>query len=230
MPTSPQRRRASGRSALRRRSNGAIAISFALLPLLAGCVTGERPTLEPVPQTDDPAAATVIQRLDRADRITFTATYEITPIGAAEPTVATVRQSGDRRRVTIGSVDFVTDGVDSTTCLLETGECFGFLDDARVSDLGITNRFWSEGFATRLTVDAARRVGFSTGTVDTIAGWPAVCAEVPVLGGDKLYCALDEGVLARYYGADVRIELTEYSNEVDETQLTETPDTPDVDE
>ena len=224
MPTSPQRRGVSARSRLRRRASGAITMSFALLPLLAGCVTCERPTLEPVPQTDDPAAATVIQRLDRADRITFTATYEITPIGAAEPTVATVRQSGDRRRVTIGSVDFVTDGVDSTTCLLDTGECFGFLDDARVSDLGITNRFWSEGFARRLTVDAARRVGFSTGTVDTIADRPAVCAEVPVLGGDKLYCALDEGVLARYFGADVQIELTEYSNEVDETQLTDTPD------
>ncbi len=190
-----------------------------LAPLLASCITAERPSLEPVAQTDDPVAATVIERLNRARSIAFTATYEITPIGALEPTTATVRQLDDRRRVTVGAVDYVTDGADSTTCLLDTGECFEFLDDARISDLAITNRFWAKGFATRLTVDAARRVGFSTATTETIAGRPAVCAEVPVLGGDKLYCALDEGVLARYVGADVAIELTSFSNDVDQVAL-----------
>ncbi len=187
--------------------------------LLGACVTGERPTLEQVAQTDDPAAATVIERLERADSISFTATYDITPTSAAQPTTAIVRQLDNRRRVTIGDVDYVTDGGRSTTCLRATDECFDFLDDARISDLGITNRFWSDGFATRLTVDAARRVGFSEGTTETIAGRAAVCASVPVLGGDKLYCALDEGVLARYYGADVVIELTSYSNDVDPAAL-----------
>lgn len=192
--------------------------------LLAACVTGERPTLEPVAETDDPAAATVIERLDRADAISFTATYDITPTSTAQPTTAIVRQLDGRRRVTIGDVDYVTDGGRSTTCLRASGECFDFLDDARISDLGITNRFWSQGFATRLTVDAARRVGFSEGSTETIAGRSAVCASVPVLGGDKVYCALDDGVLARYFGADVAIELTSYSNEVDPATLSNDTD------
>ena len=187
--------------------------------LVTACATGERPILEPVAETDDPAAATVIERLDRADAISFTATYEITPTSTAQPTTATVRQLDGRRRVTIGDVDYVTEGGRSTTCLQATGECFDFLDDARISDLGITNRFWSDDFATRLIVDAARRVGFSEGTTETIAGRAAVCATVPVLGGDKVYCALDEGVLARYFGADVAIELTSYSNDVDPATL-----------
>jgi hypothetical protein len=36
-----------------------------------------------------------------------------------------------------------------------------------------------------------------------------------VLGGEVVYCALDAGVLARYFNAGVTIELTSFSNDVD---------------
>jgi hypothetical protein len=37
---------------------------------------------------------------------------------------------------------------------------------------------------------------------------------VPVVGGTKVYCATDEGVLAHYAGPDLLIELTDYSTTV----------------
>jgi hypothetical protein len=40
-----------------------------------------------------------------------------------------------------------------------------------------------------------------------------------VSGGTKVYCALDSGVLARYDGADLFIELTGISDVADETKF-----------
>lgn len=189
--------------------------------LSAGCATGERPTLEPRPVVDDPAAAVVLDRLDRAGSAAFTATYDIIPSTTGETTTATVRQSDGKRRVTIGSVDFVTDGGVSETCATDTdgADCVDFIDDARVSDLNVTHRFWGDASAARLRIDASRRVGFSEGSTATIADRGAACADVPVLGGTVVYCALDAGVLARYFGADVSIELTSFSTTVDEAAL-----------
>lgn len=182
---------------------------------LAGCATGLRPTLDPAPTVDDPAAAVVIERLERADSVNFTATYEITPTSTTQATPAIVRQLDGRRRVTIGDVDYLSDGTVSETCRRTAADCVDYIDDTRISDLAITHRFWSDGFSTRLSIDAARRVGFSEGRTDTIADRSAVCATIPVLGGEKLYCALDDGVLARYVGPDVTVQLTSFSNEVD---------------
>jgi hypothetical protein len=182
---------------------------------LAGCFTGQRPSLEAAPVVDDAAAAVVLERLERADSVPFTATYDVIPSTTGETTVAIVRQLDGQRRVTIGDVDFLTENGNSRTCRRDDGECVDGLNDALISDLNITNRFWSGGIGDRLTIDAARRVGFSEGHTETIAGRPAACADVPVLGGVVVYCALDAGVLARYFNADVTIELTSFSNQVD---------------
>ncbi|NNE10826.1 MAG: hypothetical protein HKN41_01115 [Ilumatobacter sp.] len=203
------------------------AVLGALAMLTTSCVTGERPTLQALPRVDDEAAAIVLDRLDRARGVDFTATYDIFPTTTGDRIEAVVRQQDGRWRATIGDVDYASDGRESVTCDLETGLCEDFTNDARISDLNVTSRFWADGFATRLAIDAARRVGFSRGHTETIANRSAACADVPLLGGEVVYCALDEGVLARYFGADVSIELTSFTRAVD-PQLLSTDADPDV--
>ena len=183
--------------------------------LATGCITGDRPELEPVAVVDDEAAEVVLERLERAGSVPFTATYDIIPSTTGATTTAVVRQLDGRTRVTIGDVDYQIDNGVIRTCRVGTDECDDFANDALVSDLNLTHRFWSDGIAARLTVDAGRRTGFSEGRTDTIAGRSAACVDVPVLGGSVLYCALDAGVLARYFNADVSIELTSFTNDVD---------------
>ena len=187
----------------------------AVVMLVTSCITGERPDLEPVPVIDDAAAEVVLDRLARAGSVPFTATYAIIPSTTGETTTAVVRQLDGRRRITIGDVDYLIDASTSRTCQRSSGDCVEFVNDALISNLNLTHRFWSDGIASRLVVDAGRRVGFSEGRNETIAGRPAVCADVPVVGGEVVYCALDAGVLARYFNADVTIELTSFTNDVD---------------
>lgn len=207
MPTEPLPRRFA-----RLRVAGA-AVATALV--VTGCITGDRPTLEPAPAIDDAAAEVVLERLARAGSVPFTATYDIIPSTTGAITTAVVRQLDGRRRVTIGDVDYLIDAGMSRTCRLDSTECDEFANDALVSDLNLTHRFWSDGIAARLMVDASRRIGFSEGRTDTIAGRAAACVDMPVLGGSVVYCALDAGVLARYFNADVSIELTSFTDEVD---------------
>jgi hypothetical protein len=79
----------------------------------------------------------------------------------------------------------------------------------------VTNRFWGPSFASRLRLDASRNTADGIGTTATIAGQPATCVDVAVVGGTVTYCALDAGPLARYFGADVSIELTSFSPTAD---------------
>lgn len=188
--------------------------------LLTGCFTGQRPTLVERPVIEDPASQAVIDRLATAASAEFTATYAITPTLTGEVTNATVAQSGTRRRVTIGDVDFLSDGTVTRTCENNDRGCVDFLDDARVSDLNITHRFWGDAFQTRLELDASRRIGFAEASDEMIAGAPAACVDIPVpstseLSGTVQYCALDAGPLARYIGADVKIELVEFTPTTD---------------
>ncbi|MDW3213249.1 MAG: hypothetical protein R8G01_04570 [Ilumatobacteraceae bacterium] len=196
------------------------ALLVGLVLATSGCFTGQRPELEPVPVIDDAAAQVVLERLERANSVTFTATYDIIPSTTGRTTQATVRQLGDQRRITIGNVDFLLDRGSARTCRIDDGSCVDLIDDALISDLNLTHRFWSDGIAARLAIDAARRVGFSEGHTETIADRPAACADVPVLGGVVVYCALDAGILARYFNADVSIELTSFTNDVDADLLT----------
>lgn len=185
--------------------------------LLTGCITGQRPTLvdEPASVVDDPAVLAVLDRLDTADDSTFTATYRIIPTSTTQTTEATVEVNGGDRRVTIGNVEYVTDGEHSRTCQDGAAGCVDFLDQARISDLQVTDEFWGDSFAARLRLDASRRVGFVEGDTGEFAGQPAACAIIPLPGpaegaAEVKYCALDRGPLAQYIGADVSIELTSY--------------------
>jgi hypothetical protein len=191
---------------------------------LGGCALGKRPSLVESPTLDDAAANAVLDRFERAPGATFTATYTITPSLTGAATQATVRQAGERQRITIGAVDYFSNGTTSRTCVAGTDECVDGIDDARVSDLSITHAFWSESAAARLANDASRSIGPSTGRNDSIAGRSVTCVDLPMpgLGGEVRtvsYCVVDEGVLARYAGADVSIDLTSITPTADEAEL-----------
>lgn len=203
-----------------------VATTLVVVGLASGCITGQRPTLREPVVVDDPAAQTVLDRLGTVGTTEFSATYEVTPTSGGETATARVVQGGGRLRVTVGTVDYVVDADGVRTCGA-TG-CVDELDDARISNLNITHRFWGDAFATRLARDAARRIGFSTATDDTIAGAPAACVDLTLpASGDRTgtvrYCALDAGPLARYVGADVVIEMVEFSPVIDPAELDAAP-------
>ena len=181
-----------------------------LTTVLSACQTGPRPTLEAVVVfVDDPSTNSVLERLARAESADFVAVYTITPTLQDTQTVtATVAQRAGQRKVQIGNVIYRVENSLATTCENATSGCVEFTDDARVSNLNVTSNFWGAAFATRLTNDSSRRIGSTAGHAETIAGFPAVCVDIPPSAS---YCALDSGILARYIGADVTIELTSYT-------------------
>jgi hypothetical protein len=206
--------RSWARSSCRRRIIGLLAGAA----VLAGCAVGERPSLEEPTSFDDDAAEPVADLLDRAGNARFEATYTITPTSAVASTTATVTRTPDSAHIEIGDVVFDVSGNQTRTC---TGDdCDDFANDARISDLGITHNFWGPAFRQRLVTDSGRRVGPTTGSFEQIAGRPATCVTIQVPSsleavGSVLYCALDDGVLARYQGADVSIELTSFTSTLD---------------
>lgn len=217
-------------SATTRRTRALVVALAAGAGLLAGCATGQRPTLvEQDAGTSDSAAAAVIALLDLADEATFTATYDITPTSGTQATTATVIVSGVRQRIMIGSVEYLNDGTSTRTCVAGGGECVEGIDEARISNLQITHDFWGATTGTRLARAANTSLTDGVPRVETVAGQPATCADITVPSpnaeatggalGTLVYCALEAGPLARYVGADVNILLTSYAPSVDETQL-----------
>jgi len=201
----------------------AVAVLAALT--LAACATGPRPSFdadEPAQQaTGDPAIDAVLERLDRVGIEQFTADYTIlTRLGAKESTATVVQADNSRRSITINAVRFIDGSGTVATCNLATAECEAVINDARVSDVQVTHDFYGSSFARRLRVDAARSLSPARGYTETIGGLPATCADVPVSGGTKVYCALDDGPLARYDGNDVLIELVALNPTPDETKFT----------
>jgi hypothetical protein len=184
-----------------------------LTVITTACATGQRPTLVDQPTVVDDAASSVMDRLQRQPQSDFVAAYEITPSWTDHATVATVTRTSDELRTQIGDVVYTTTGTSTTTCDTAGAACEQYANEALISDLGITHQFWGPAFRQRLSTDSGRRIGSSTGTVDSIAGQSAACVAVQVPSsieavGTVSYCALDVGVLGRYTGADGTIELT----------------------
>ena len=188
---------------------------------LAGCFTGERPTLTPAPETaEDAATDAVLERLQNAGNASFTAEYSIfTPTGTQANAVV-VQQGAGRRAVTIGDHRFVEDGEVSRTCDLTAGTCADGIDTAVVSDLAVTADFYDLSPATRLRRDVEQRVGTTQGTAETIAGEAATCVTIPIAQTAARYCALDAGPLASQRTTDVTIELLSYRPSADDTMFT----------
>jgi hypothetical protein len=200
----------------------AVAIVAALT--LAACATGPRPSFdadEPARQsTGDPAIDAVLDRLDRVGLEYFTADYTVlTRLGGKQSTATVVQAQNRRRSITINDVRFLDGSGTAATCNLSTAECEAIINDARISDVQITHDFYGSSFARRLRVDAGRSLAPALGYAETIAGQSAVCADVAVSGGTKVYCALDSGPLARYDGNDVVIEMTASNPTPDESKF-----------
>jgi hypothetical protein len=191
---------------------------------LGACATGPRPSFdadEPTQEaTGDAAIDAVLERLDRVGLAQFTADYTVlTRLGNKESTATVVQADNSRRSITINDVRFLDGSGTVATCNLTTAECEAVINDARVSDVQITHDFYGSSFARRLRVDAGRSLAPAQGYAETIGGQPATCADVPVSGGTKVYCALDSGPLARYDGNDVVIELVALNPTPDESKF-----------
>ena len=216
---SPRHRRPDGAHTAR---NLVVATIAALA--LAACATGQRPSFdadEPSQQaTGDPAIDAVLERLDRVGLEQFTADYTVlTRLGGKESMATVVQADNSRRSITINDVRFLDGSGTVATCNLGTAECEAVINDARVSDVQITHDFYGSSVARRLRVDAGRSLSPARGYNETIGGQPATCADVPVSGGTKVYCALDSGPLARYDGNDVVIQLVASIPTPDETKF-----------
>ena len=201
---------------------GRLAAVVAAAVLLAGCFTGQRPSFDDtVPVIDTTGNAdidAVLERFDSVSGAVFTADYDIlTKLGNVASTAHVVQSRPDQRSITINDVRFLYDDAAVATCNLLTAECEATINDARVSDVSLTHEFYAGSVARRLRVDANRRVGDPTGYTITQAGQQALCVDVPVTGGTVTYCALDNGALARFDGADLFIEMTTFGPMPDET-------------
>lgn len=196
------------------------------LALLTSCQLGERPTLLDETALDaatgDAAIDTVLARFATVDDATFTASYRITNNFGPVVRDATVAQRGPERSITVGDVRFLLGPSSARTCRdLDdpTATCVDGADDSAISDLQVTHQFYGRSTAARLRTDARRRIGPTEGYQADLADQVAQCVNVPVSGGTKVYCALDDGVLASYQGPDVLIELTAYEPAVTDDSL-----------
>ncbi len=207
---------------LRRRAHVVLTgLVVALTAVLSACFTGERPKLaEGAATTGDAAADAVLSHLDATGGRPFTADYTVVTKFGSITTSATVVQAGPARRaITIGRTRFLINGSDTATCDLDASTCSDSIDLQRISNLQLTADFYAASAAARLRRDTELRAGPTRASTESIAGQAATCVVIPVTGGRSTYCALDSGPLARYDGADLSIELTDYSRRADERQL-----------
>lgn len=186
-----------------------------LLP--AACITGERPSFEDSPtvvgtMTGDEVIDAVLTSLDAVDGAVFTGDYTATlAFGGTASTMRVTQSAPGRTSVTIGDIRYLVDGSTSQTCRLSTGVCEAGIAAAAVSDTGLTPEFVFGDLAKRLRRDSAARIGPPIASTTQIAGQPANCVDVPVDGGTKSYCALSNGVVARFIGGDVALDLIGYT-------------------
>lgn len=198
------------------------ALTAATAVLTAGCAIGQRPTLADEPaSTGDPIVDELVARLEDRPPGRFQAEYLITNNFGPIERLATVAHLADgRRSVTVGEVRFLFGAGPTSTCApsgTSSYDCTDVVDDATISDMQVTHQFYDRSAAVRLVADATRRIGPLDSYVAEFAGRAADCVSIPVTGGTKVYCILPEGILATYQGPDVLIELTAFSDTVDET-------------
>ena len=204
---------------------------LALLVLLTGCFTGQRPSLSPEPfaagsPTGNAAIDQVLVHLDAINNGPYTAEYTVLTKFGNTSRPATVAVETGRRSVTVGSVRFLTANGAGQTCLLDTSDpCSPTIEPAKVSDTQITPDFYAADAAKRLRRSAVALVGPTVSHVEQIAGQTVTCVDVPVTGGTSVFCVLPNGPLARLDDGAVAINLTRFAPAADESLFatTKTP-------
>ena len=208
-----------------RRMAFVVATAFASIAT-TGCMVGERPSFEQAPTaagalTGDPSIDSVLSLLDSVESAVFSASYQaLVVFNGVASSVTAAQASSTQRSMTIGDVRYVTDQNGTRTCSVAAGSCTPVLNAAAVSDTGVTPEFVFGDVARRLRRDANARIGPSVASTREVAGEQATCVDVPLSGGTKQYCALSNGVLARFVGADVTVDMTSYQRIVDPTLFT----------
>lgn len=214
--TSGRHRFAGGSTYARTHMRPARSISRLLVSIMLGstllgaCQTGQRATLgTAAAAVSDPAITAVLGKLESASVEPLTATYSLlTKFGNVTTPASVAVATPKKRSITIGQVRFITLDSGSKTCQLATGSCSDGINDALVSDKSLTHDFSQIAPAARLRQDAAVMAGAALASTREIAGQTATCVEVPFSGTNvKIYCALDNGLLAFQDTPDLTVTL-----------------------
>lgn len=200
-----------------------LLVAAALAALTSACAVGQRPYFDDTPTaagqlTGDPAIDAVLGRLDQVTSSVFTADYRTVLVFDGTMSEVRASQAGPTRRsTTVGDVRYISDDAGSRTCSVSAATCTPTIDAAATSNTGVTPDFVFGDVAKRLRRDALARIAPTTASTLEIAGQQATCVDVPVSGGVKVYCALDDGALARLVSGDVTADLTAYAPAADES-------------
>lgn len=207
----------------RRRASALIVLLPGLL--LAGCLTGKRPHFEDTPfpagsLTGDANIDAVLTKLDAVTQGPATAAYDVlTKFGAVTRPAVVVLDQG-KRSIAIGNIHYIQTETIAKTCTVDnTVPCTEGFDPQRISDTLATVEFYAADAATRLRRDNQAKLGPSVAHAEVFAGQPATCVDVPLAGGTAVYCALNNGMLAKLDDGDLLITLALYGDTADANQF-----------
>lgn len=205
-----------------------LAPVLALSLVLAGCMTGERPSFstDPVdePTVSDPAIEAVLSSLTDppAGDVPVVAEYEVLRKFGGDTTRAVIARDTDRWSLTIGDLRYLDIAGERSTCDLATGRCEDGFDEARLSDVLTTTGFAAEAAALRIRRSGDDAIGEARPSRRRIAGARAICVDVDVPGGTVRWCTTPQGLLALQDTADMQIELVSLERLVDPAWFTTT--------
>lgn len=203
--------------------------ALAVLALAAtGCALGERPTLQPAttlaPEvgnepTGVPEVDALLDRLAAAPNAVYTATYTVTRRLDAVTATATVANTPGTTSITVRDTRYLITSTGTQTCTLSTASCTEGIDAAPLADLFIAPGFSTESVAAQIRVSMSRRNGDPIASTQAIAGQPSECTSISVGAGTETYCVAATGPASLVDRADVRIELTGWSDAADPVLL-----------
>ena len=189
---------------------------------LAGCFTGERPTLMPeetVPPVSDAAIQEVVAVLDSTPESSFTISYEVvTKFGNLFTAATLAVDPSFGTSITIAEVRYIYSIDGSTlTCSTITSECAPGIDESRVSDRQLVSTIFKKATIERMQQDARVAVGSAVASNEVIVEMNATCSAIPVVDNNgatqsKTYCAFtDLGVVASMNTADLAIKALSFT-------------------